>query len=244
MIILPGDIAADDRSSTDAGATRSSPTDRSAARPTPRSTEAAELMNDAERIAIHGGEGTRQARAEVLWLSATHSRRRCRSPTGARTCSRPTTHPAVGMTGLLGLGWRDRGAGGLRPARSCSAPTSRTTPSCPPGKTIIQVDDKPLHLGRRAAVDLGLVGDVGETLRALIPLTEGAHRLRLPRHDRQAPPQDGRGDPDLRDPRGRAAQGLRPEMVATALSDLAERRRRVHRRHRDVQRVGRPLPAR
>ncbi len=42
----------------------------------------------------------------------------------------------------------------------------------PAGKTIIQVDDKPLHLGRRAAVDLGLVGDVGETLRALIPMLE------------------------------------------------------------------------
>ena len=55
---------------------------------------------------------------------------------------------------------------------SCSAPTSRTTRSCPSGKTIIQVDDKPLHLGRRAAVDLGLVGDVGETLRALIPRLE------------------------------------------------------------------------
>ena len=47
----------------------------------------------------------------------------------------------------------------------------------PAGKTIIQVDDKPLHLGRRAAVDLGLVGDVGETLRALIPMLEAAHRL-------------------------------------------------------------------
>ena len=93
----------------------------------------------------------------------------------------------------------------------------------PAGKTIIQIDDKPLHLGRRAAVDLGLVGDVGETLRALIPLLDAAHATRtfldkVVKHHHN----DGQGHPDLRRPTRAAATGLRPEMVATALSDLAE----------------------
>ena len=91
----------------------------------------------------------------------------------------------------------------------------------PDGKTIIQIDDKPLHLGRRAAVDLGLVGDVGETLRALIPRLADAtdprfldhvvnHHHRMVEGIQTYVTHDGSGD------------GLRPEMVATALSELAD----------------------
>ena len=91
----------------------------------------------------------------------------------------------------------------------------------PDGKTIIQVDDKPLHLGRRAAVDLGLVGDVGETLRALIPRLEPRtdssfldevvkHHGKMVEGIQTYVTHEGSG------------HGLRPEMVATALSDLAE----------------------
>ncbi len=47
----------------------------------------------------------------------------------------------------------------------------------PAGKTIIQVDDKPLHLGRRAAVDLGLVGDVGRDAPGADPPAGGAFGL-------------------------------------------------------------------
>ena len=92
----------------------------------------------------------------------------------------------------------------------------------PAGKTIIQVDDKPLHLGRRAAVDLGLVGDVGETLRALIPLLEARTDSHVPRQGGQAPPHDGRRASRPTSTHEGSGQGLRPEMVATALSDLAE----------------------
>lgn len=34
---------------------------------------------------------------------------------------------------------------------------------------IAQIDDDPGRLGRRANVDLGLVGDIGDSLRALLP---------------------------------------------------------------------------
>ena len=128
---------------------------------------------------------------------------------------------AVGMTGLLGWG----GATGALAECDLLLMLGTDFPYhafLPDGKTIIQVDDKPLHLGRRAAVDLGLVGDVGETLRALIPRLDAAHGLVVPRPGRQAPRQDGQAHPDLRRPTRAAATGLRPEMVATALSDLAE----------------------
>ncbi len=92
----------------------------------------------------------------------------------------------------------------------------------PSGKTIIQVDDKPLHLGRRAAVDLGLAGDVGETLRALIPLLETADRhARSSTRSSSTTTRWSRASRPTSTTRA-AAKGLRPEMVATALSDLAE----------------------
>ena len=87
---------------------------------------------------------------------------------------------AVGMTGLLGWG------GATEALADCDLLLMLGTDFpyhafLPSGKTIIQVDDKPLHLGRRAAVDLGLAGDVGETLRALLPRLDVAHRRALPR---------------------------------------------------------------
>jgi hypothetical protein len=91
----------------------------------------------------------------------------------------------------------------------------------PSGKTIIQIDDKPLHLGRRAAVDLGLAGDVGETLRALIPMLEARTDSKfldkaVKHHDTMV-----KGIQTYVTHEG-SGHGLRPEMVATALSDLAD----------------------
>jgi len=40
------------------------------------------------------------------------------------------------------------------------------------GVRIAQVDIRPENLGRRTAIDLGLVGDVGATIRALLPLLQ------------------------------------------------------------------------
>jgi pyruvate dehydrogenase (quinone) len=91
----------------------------------------------------------------------------------------------------------------------------------PTDATIIQVDDNWSHLGRRAAVDLGLTGDVGETLRALLPrIPERTdkefldkilkHHHAAVKHLQTYVTHEGSGE------------GLRPEMVATALSDLAD----------------------
>ena len=132
--------------------------------------KAVALVSGAKKIAIHGGEGTRQARAEVLRLSET-----LKAPVSyayrGKDVLEADNPSAVGMTGLLGWG------GATEALADCDLLFMLGTDFpyhafLPAGKTIIQVDDKPLHLGRRAAVDLGLVGDVGETLRALIPRLE------------------------------------------------------------------------
>ena len=108
--------------------------------------------------------------------------------------------------------------------------------------TVIQVDDKPLHLGRRANIELGLVGDVGETLRALLPRLEAALGQPLPRRHRRSPPARRQAPADLRRPSGK-----RRRPAARDGRGRAERPRRgrrgVHGRHGHVQRLGRALPA-
>ena len=174
-------------------------------------------LDGPKKIAIHGGEGTRDAREEVLRLSRT-----LHAPVSyayrGKDVLEADNPSAVGMTGLLGWG------GATEALADCDLLFMLGTDFpyhafLPAGKTIIQVDDKPLHLGRRAAVDLGLAGDVGETLRALIPKLAAAHRHPLPRPRRQGPPPHGQGHPDLREPRGRrpgaAARRWSPPRSAT-----------------------------
>ena len=124
------------------------------------------------------------------------------------------------MTGLLGWGGAAEALGNcdLLIMLGTDFPYHAFLPSAP---TIIQVDDNPSHLGRRASVDLGLVGDVGETLRALCPRLAPRtdtkfldhvlkHHHAAVKHLQTYVEHQGSGD------------GLRPEMVATALSDLAD----------------------
>ncbi len=195
-------------------------TDRPLIRPSDEALDkAVRLIAGAKKIAIHGGEGTRNARAEVLRLSET-----LKAPISfayrGKDVLEADNPSGVGMTGLLGWG------GATEALAECDLLLMLGTDFpyhafLPSGKTIIQVDDKPLHLGRRAAVDLGLVGDVGETLRALIPRLEkrtDSHFLDevVKTHHKMV-----KGIQTYVNHEG-SGTGLRPEMVATALSDLAE----------------------
>ena len=219
MVILPGDVAAQ---KVDHPMLRHPIlTDRPVIRPTDDALDrAVELVARAKKIAIHGGEGTRDARAEVLPLSE-----KLRAPVSyayrGKDVLEDDNPSAVGMTGLLGWG------GATEALADCDLLFMLGTDFpyhafLPAGKTIIQVDDKPLHLGRRAAVDLGLVGDVGETLRALLPMLEqrtDSHFLdNVVKHHHH----DGQGDPDVRRTTRAAARACGRRWSATALSDLAE----------------------
>ena len=217
MIVLPGDVAAQEVEHPMLG--HPVLTDRPVMRPTDAALDkAVQLVAGAKKIAIHGGEGTRDARAEVLRLSeALHA------PVSyayrGKDVLEADNPSAVGMTGLLGWG------GATEALAECDLLFMLGTDFpyhafLPSGKTIIQIDDKPLHLGRRAAVDLGLAGDVGETLRALIPRLEqrtDTHFLDdiVKRHHKMV-----KGIQTYVTHEG-SGNGLRPEMVATAISDLA-----------------------
>lgn len=127
----------------------------------------ARLLNDGRKVAIYGGSGCEKAHDEVVAL--------------AQALQAPVAHTSrakdfleydnpydVGMTGIFG------GEAGYHALMDCD---TLLLLGCdfawrqfyPAKATIIQVDLDGTHLGRRHPVDLGVVGDIQATLRALLP---------------------------------------------------------------------------
>ena len=184
----------------------------------PELDELGKLIAKGRKIAIYAGDGCRAARDEVLRLSEL-----LHAPIGypyrGKDIFEADNPNAVGMTGLLGEG------GAVRALAECDLLLLLGTDFpfrhfMPTHATIAQVDIAPGHLGRRAKVDLGLVGDIGETLRAFLPrIAQREDRSFLDdvlEHHRQAVE---RLQPYVTHPG--SGEGLRPEMVASEISDLA-----------------------
>jgi pyruvate dehydrogenase (quinone) len=217
MVVLPGDIGVTDVDDPIGGRPLAK------VKPKVRPVDAdlgrlTETVARSRRPMIFGGEGCRDARSDVLQLA-----QRLHAPVAytyrGKDVLEADNPNAVGMTGLLGWGGAHRAIaecdlllllGTDFPYREFLATDA----------TIVQVDDEPAHLGRRADVDVALVGDVGDTLRCLLPrLSQREDRAFLDsilEHHRDSVEQiqayvthEGSG------------QGLRPEMVATAISELA-----------------------
>lgn len=218
VLILPGDIAA---------ATVPSPAEKhviSATRPVTRPDDglldrARDLIAANEKIVIFGGEGTRDARDEVLQLAE-----KLKAPVGYSFRGRDVLEAgnpnAVGMTGLLGWGAL------TETLHECDLMIMLGTDFpyrdfLPNAAQIIQVDDRPLVIGRRADVDLGLAGDVGATLRALLPKLEARDGDGFLRKARKAHARKKEKLQSYVEHQG-AGEGLRPEQVATAISELAD----------------------
>jgi len=88
------------------------------------------------------------------------------------------------------------------------------------GVRIAQVDIRPTQLGRRAPLDLGLVGDVRSTIQALLPRLVGKHDTR---HLEQAVQhyRRTRRELDALADGSSSSRAIHPQQVAKALSDLA-----------------------
>jgi len=129
----------------------------------------------------------------------------------------------VGMTGLIGF------SSGYYAMLDCDVLLMIGTDFpyrqfYPQGSSVrvAQIDLRPEHLGRRATIDLGIVGDVRATLQALLPRLEpkrdGSHLAQARRHYTEARRQLD----DLA--RGTGGKGIvHPEQIAAALSDRAAR---------------------
>jgi pyruvate dehydrogenase (quinone) len=132
----------------------------------------AEMIETADKVAIFGGDGCRDARDEVLQLAA-----RLKAPVGysfrGKQWLEHDNPNAVGMTGLLGYG------GAYKAIHDADLVlllgTDFPFPEFLPGDDVkkVQIDKNPKHIGRRTAVDLGLVGDIRTTVTALLSKVRG-----------------------------------------------------------------------
>jgi pyruvate dehydrogenase (quinone) len=131
----------------------------------------ADVINQADTVAIFGGYGCSDAAAEGRALAE-----KLNAPVGyslkGKQFLEHDNPNAVGMTGLLGYGgcWEAINHADVLLMLGTDFPFS---PFLPHKKVrIIQIDQDPTHLGRRVPVEIGAVGDVRASLTALLSLVD------------------------------------------------------------------------
>jgi pyruvate dehydrogenase (quinone) len=220
VISLPGDVASAD---APLAATRSTQITIPCT-PVLRPSDAdlnrlVEMINAAKTVAIFGGDGCRDGRDEVLQLAD-----RLKAPVGyafrGKQWLEHDNPYAVGMTGLLGYGgaYSAIHEAELLLLLGTDFPFSEFLPGDRVKK--VQIDKNPKHIGRRTAVDLGLVGDIKATVTALLKsVSEKTDRRFLDKHLAET-----NSFHDLLQhyvDKGPEIKPIRPEFLAKTLSDVA-----------------------
>ena len=147
----------------------------------------AERVNRASSVTLFVGAGVREARDEVLALAE-----KVKAPVGhslgGKEWIQYDNPYDVGMSGLLGYGacFEASHEADLLVLLGTDFPYDGFLPQA----HTVQVDRDARHLGRRTVLDLGVEGDVGATLRALLPLldekTDRTFLDRMLRHHAEA----------------------------------------------------------
>jgi pyruvate dehydrogenase (quinone) len=128
----------------------------------------AELLNTNKKVTIFCGLGAAHAHDEVIQLAGM-----LKAPVAysykAKMAIQYENPYEVGLTGLLGI------PSAYHSMHECEllvllGTDFPYTPFMPVKNKIVQIDLKPENLGRRAKLDLGLSGDVKDTLQALLPM--------------------------------------------------------------------------
>ena len=130
----------------------------------------AELLNKAKTVTIFAGHGVGAAHDAVIALAQKLQAPIVHTLRGKEVIEWDNPND-VGMTGLIGFssGYHAMLNSDTLLMLGCDFPYRAFYPH---GKTVIQVDISPQSLGRRVPLTLGVLGDVGETLNALLPQIE------------------------------------------------------------------------
>ena len=165
VLVLPGDIAHSPAAHPTGRSVLGGPRGRVVPADQPVEQLAAAL-NRAETVTLFVGAGVRDAHAEVMQLAE-----RLQAPVGHALGGKEWIqfdNPYdVGMSGLLGYG-------------ACHEATNQADlllllgtdfpyEDFLPQGGVAQIDHDPTKLGRRVPIEVGVVGDVGKTIRALLP---------------------------------------------------------------------------
>ncbi|MFG1988472.1 pyruvate dehydrogenase [Actinoplanes sp. NPDC048988] len=165
VLVLPGDVLAMEATNeTGTGHPVAGPV--IGAPPADVLEDLAVRINAAGKVAIFGGIGCTGARDEVLQLAGVLNAPIGHTLRGKDVLQYDNPYD-VGMTGLLGYGscYEAMHEADLVLLLGTDFPYRQFLPQ----KNTIQVDIDPSRLGRRTALELGVAGDVGATIRALLP---------------------------------------------------------------------------
>ena len=134
----------------------------------PLPAELAEVLKSAEKVTILGGAGCAGAHSELIKVAGILQAPIVHAMRGKEFIEFENPYD-VGMTGLLGFssGYYAIMNSDLLLMLGTDFPYQQFYP---PHAYIVQIDIRGEQIGRRTKVDLGLVGNVRETLIALIPL--------------------------------------------------------------------------
>ncbi|GAA4859994.1 pyruvate dehydrogenase [Kitasatospora terrestris] len=132
-------------------------------------TALAEALNGAEKVAVFAGAGVRGAHAEVMELAGLLNAPVGHSLRGKEWIQYDNPYD-VGMSGLLGYGACHEALHGADLVLLLG--TDFPYDSFLPRTRTVQIDHDPTRLGRRTPLELAVHGDVGATLRAVLPRLE------------------------------------------------------------------------
>ncbi|MET6999215.1 thiamine pyrophosphate-dependent enzyme [Chitinophaga defluvii] len=214
---LPGDVAAAD--ATDITSSVQLYRSASVIRPADEALrQLAQLLLDAGKVAIYCGIGAADAHDEVVQLAAL-----LKAPVGYTFRGKmglEYDNPyAVGMTGLLGLAsaYKSMHEADVLLLLGTDFPY---TPFIPADNKIVQIDLKPERLGRRAPLEMGLCGNIKDTLQALQPLLKEKQDTQFLDEMVEFYKQVKKRLETYVDDQGKA-EAISPEFVAATISKLA-----------------------
>jgi pyruvate dehydrogenase (quinone) len=180
----------------------------------------ADLLNSHKKITIFCGLGAAEAHDEVIHLAGMLN-----APVAfsykAKMAIQYENPFEVGLTGLLGF------PSAYHSMHECEllillGTDFPYTPFMPVKNKIVQIDIKPENLGRRAKLDMGLCGDIKDTLRVLMPMVKKKEDSRFLKQQLEFYQEvkkklqsyvEDPGKPDA----------IHPEFVASVINDLADK---------------------
>ena len=221
VVVMPGDVALQEAESAPPPKPEALLPQRPVVVPSPDTLDRlAALLNSAERVTVLCGSGCEGAHAELLALGDRLKAPMVHTMRGKEHVEGDNPYD-VGMTGLIGF------SSGYYAMLDCDVllmlgtdfPYRQFYPTNAKVR-IAQIDIRAEQIGRRCAIDAAVVGDVGATLRQLMPLLDVNSK---DAHLGQARQHYARVRKDLdRLAEGRPGRGLiHPQQVAKTISDLA-----------------------
>lgn len=220
LLSIPGDVAAMEYQGAPVGVT---PQQSGEPVLVPSQTELqalADAINSAEKVTIFGGDGCRGAGELVVELA-----KKINAPVGyswrGKAALEGDNPNDVGMSGLLGWGACYKAMHEADALLMLGTDWPFTT-FYPSDVETYQVDTVPGHLGRHAPnLTQGFVGDVGDTIAALLPLIEAKTDRKfldtcLKKTDKDVKRLNHYVE------RGPKMSPIRPEYLAATLNELAD----------------------